>query len=178
MLCIAVAIVCFLCMLLLLRKRRMQKLVESCFARLDSVGYRRDHALRYFPTTLHAMAAEKKQYLIFLPFPPVLSLLASQPYRKGFLFLGGFGDTPALWKFLTPFIQDAGHLFVCPRTPGWGRSDFDEVMAVSWREWVLSGLEAVAVLKGLCDEVVIVGHSTGALVAAMVAEREPVSRLV
>ena len=58
-----------------------------------------------------------------------------------------------------------------PRTPGWARSDyFDEAMRVTYKEWVVAGIEAVSIARDLCDEVTVVAHSTGALVAAAVAE--------
>ncbi|CAM9319513.1 unnamed protein product, partial [Hapterophycus canaliculatus] len=44
--------------------------------------------------------------------------------------------------------------------------------------WVLACRDSLAVARGLCDEVTVVAHSTGAPVAALVAEGFPVDRLI
>lgn len=46
------------------------------------------------------------------------------------------------------------------------------------RRWVLACRDSVAVARGLCEEVTVVAHSTGAPVAALVAENFDVDRLV
>ncbi|CAN0583653.1 unnamed protein product, partial [Ectocarpus sp. 12 AP-2014] len=44
--------------------------------------------------------------------------------------------------------------------------------------WVLACRDSLAVARGLCDEVTVVAHSTGAPVAALVAETQPIDRLI
>lgn len=44
--------------------------------------------------------------------------------------------------------------------------------------WVLACRDSLAVARGLCEEVTVVAHSTGAPVAALVAEIFDVDRLI
>lgn len=119
----------------------------------------------------------------------------NKPYDHGILFLGGFGDAPAYWDRLLPYMnmnidididpaagqekldcnddnQNKKEKVFCyaPRTPGWGRTDFREARKISYKDWVLHGREAAVLVSALCSRVTVVGHSTGALVAAAVAE--------
>mmetsp|Transcript_20221 Transcript_20221/g.26721 ORF Transcript_20221/g.26721 Transcript_20221/m.26721 type:complete len:346 (+) Transcript_20221:221-1258(+) len=122
------------------------------------------------------------------PFPPKSTkqtkLEGAKQYDTAYLFLGGFGDNPEIFKSVISFIGDQPNkstFCFAPRTLGWGRSNFDEARKVRWQDWVLSALEALAVVTALADEVVLVAHSTGALTAAFCLQRiEPgqVSRCV
>lgn len=44
--------------------------------------------------------------------------------------------------------------------------------------WVLAVRDGLAIVRGLCEEVTVVAHSTGAPVAAIVAELFPIDRLI
>lgn len=44
--------------------------------------------------------------------------------------------------------------------------------------WVLAARDGLAAVRGLCEEVTVVAHSTGAPVAAIVAESFPIETLV
>jgi len=116
--------------------------------------------------------------------PRVVTNDEEKPYRHGVVMLGGFGDAPSYWDRLMPYLkkykqrQEEKVLFYAPRTPGWARRDFQEAMRISYKDWVLAGREAVLTASALCDKVTVVAHSTGALVAAAIAEDIEVDSLV
>lgn len=75
--------------------------------------------------------------------PPTLSAAAAgqdgdQPrkktFEKGLLLVGGFGDMPHMWEGLADRASKAGWYTLAPRTPGWGRTDFQEANKVTWSE--------------------------------------------
>lgn len=142
------------------RRLRLIKLEEATFGRLNKF-FERDVQLKCYQI---AKARAKQN--------------SEKPYKKGYLLIGGFGDTPLLWSEVIESIDAAGHYYFAPRTPGWGRTSFEESERVRWEEWVMAARDGLTVVRGLCEEVTIVGHSTGALVAGAVLQREYVDRAV
>lgn len=57
-----------------------------------------------------------------------------KPFKKGLVLIGGFGDMPDMWEGLAERASTEGWYTLAPRTPGWGRTDFDEANKVSWTE--------------------------------------------
>uniref|UniRef100_A0A6V1PQ32 AB hydrolase-1 domain-containing protein n=1 Tax=Heterosigma akashiwo TaxID=2829 RepID=A0A6V1PQ32_HETAK len=113
------------------------------------------------------------QQLEALRFSKSIVESGSKPYSQGFVFVGGFGDTPAIWKEAIAYIKSNDPKAFCyaPRTVGWGRSTFDEARKVQWQTWVLAAAEAIQVVAAVSGRVVVVGHSTGALAAALALQR-------
>ena len=83
-----------------------------------------------------------------------------------FLLLHGAGHGGWCWDRLTPCLVDGGHDATCPDLPC-------DDLAAGLNEYADS---ALAVLSGATDDLVVVGHSLGALVAPLVASRIPVRR--
>lgn len=80
-----------------------------------------------------------------------------------------------MYAFESPF--DAVSVCTSPLSlPSW--LHFVRFSASDWVSWVLACRDAVVVVRGLCEEVTVVAHSTGAPVAALVAEMLPVDRLI
>lgn len=52
------------------------------------------------------------------------------------------------------------------------------MLHVALCSWVIACRDGLAIARGLCDEVTVVAHSTGAPVAAMVAEVYNIDRLI
>ncbi|CAM9522170.1 unnamed protein product [Pylaiella littoralis] len=168
--------VSLLCTILLWRTQKIARDTATCFDRLHSVGFQSNRQLRSLDKS------------IALSVPPVPALPKGQrpqqhhnnkkTFEKGLVLIGGFGDMPHMWEGLADRASRAGWYTLAQRTPGWGRTDFKEANMVSWTEWVLACRDSVAVARGLCEEVTVVAHSTGAPVAALVAENFDVDRLV
>ncbi|CAM9344823.1 unnamed protein product [Ectocarpus sp. 12 AP-2014] len=170
--------VSLLCTVLLWRTQKVSRDTAACFDRIASVGFRSDPQLR---------SLDKSIALSVPPLPPAAAatpgaagavLPRKKPFEKGLVLIGGFGDMPHMWEGLAERASKAGWYTLAPRTPGWGRTDFREANKVCWTDWVLACRDSLAVARGLCDEVTVVAHSTGAPVAALVAETQPIDRLI
>mmetsp|Transcript_12458 Transcript_12458/g.18369 ORF Transcript_12458/g.18369 Transcript_12458/m.18369 type:complete len:388 (-) Transcript_12458:252-1415(-) len=97
----------------------------------------------------------------------------SHSYERAFVFIGGFGDPPALWKSAIDSLQKSEKGIICLacRTPGWGRNNFEEARKVGWQEWVLAALETLEIAQQVAPRVTVVAHSTGAIVASVALSR-------
>eukprot|EP00752_Nemacystus_decipiens_P003036 g2814.t1 len=164
--------VSLICTILLWRSQKVARDTAACFDRIEAVGFKSNRQLR---------ALDKS---IALSVPPVhvpdepAATASKKTFAKGLVLIGGFGDMPHMWEGLAERASKAGWYTLAPRTPGWGRTDFKEANRVSWTEWVLACRDGLVVARGLCEEVTIVAHSTGAPVAALVAEIFDVERLI
>ncbi|CAM9592497.1 unnamed protein product [Discosporangium mesarthrocarpum] len=143
------------------RRRKIHREISVCFGRLELVGFKRDDKLK---------ALDVSQALSAVP--------NTKPFKNGVVMVGGFGDTPFMWEGLISHLKQAGWFCLAPRTPGWGRSDFDEADRITWVEWVLACRDAIDTTRNLCERVTVVGHSTGAPVAAYSTEFNSVDRLI
>jgi pimeloyl-ACP methyl ester carboxylesterase len=85
-----------------------------------------------------------------------------------FLLLHGACHGAWCWDSIAPILRSAGHRTTAPDLPC-------ENVAAGLTE---STDAAVASLHAAVDEVVVVGHSLGALVAPLVAHRLPVRRMI
>lgn len=90
----------------------------------------------------------------------------------GVLLIHGLGGTPVEMKTLAQKIADTGATVYCCQLAGHCGTEQD--LAVSkWQDWYESVEAALAELETRCDTVVVGGLSMGALLAAMLAAREP-----
>jgi len=148
--------------LFIFRSLKISKYSNENFSRLADIGYfdNADEALELLEIGKPLVATKTEQAPI-------------KPYKRGFLLIGGFGDTPAMWTSLIDFskIQSETSFCYAPRTLGWGRTNFDEAQKVRWQDWVVAALEALEVVCAVSEDVVIVGHSTGAIIAMLVLQR-------
>jgi pimeloyl-ACP methyl ester carboxylesterase len=85
-----------------------------------------------------------------------------------FALVHGAWHGPWCWDMVAPLLQQSGHGVVAPELPSEdGSADFD-----AYADGVC------AALRGVSDDVVLVGHSMGGPTAALVAARRPVRHLV
>jgi len=159
------------------RNKRLLQQEDNTFERLSSLFDDGQHDDKW------GVAYSRASLPRMIPMAP--TPLKNKPYNHGVVLIGGFGDAPFYYDPLIPFLKENVKrnkerlLMYSPRTPGWARSDyFDEAMRVTYKEWVVAGIEAVSIARDLCDEVTVVAHSTGALVAAAVAEDFEVDSIV
>ena len=96
--------------------------------------------------------------------------------RSSILFLHGLGDEADTWRHVLPLIS-ADHRCLAPDLPGFGRSDKpDRSYTIPF--FVNTMLELLDSLS--ISQAVVVGHSTGAIIAHQIALMHPerVKRLV
>lgn len=164
--------------LFFLRGRKVKRDSRVCFERIDSAGFSRNDQLRAIDKSIALSVPPCADSSASTPLSTTSPSSPPKPFKKGLLLIGGFGDPPHVWEGLAERASLAGWYTLAPRTPGWGRTDFHEANHVSWTDWVLAARDGLAAVRGLCEEVTVVAHSTGAPVAAIVAESFPIETLV
>ena len=92
--------------------------------------------------------------------------------RTGVLLIHGLGGTPAEMKALALKVADTGATVYCCQLAGHCGSEQD-LADTSWQEWYASVEVALAELEKRCDTVVVGGLSMGAVLAALLAARQP-----
>ncbi|CCQ97982.1 Carboxylesterase [[Clostridium] ultunense Esp] len=94
----------------------------------------------------------------------------------GCLLIHGFTGNPEEVKPLGEELVKNGYLIEIPVLAGHGNRE--ELKRVKWKEWVYTAEDALNRLYRLTPDVMIVGFSMGGMIAAHLATRYPVTRLV
>ncbi|MEY4531659.1 MAG: hypothetical protein RLZZ156_2380 [Deinococcota bacterium] len=95
----------------------------------------------------------------------------------GVLVCHGFTAQPKTVDYIAPFLEKAGLPFEIPVLRGHG-TVWTDLRGVQWGDWLTDALAAYARLETQCEQVAVVGHSMGGLVAAQIAVQKSVSSLV
>ncbi|MFG1397077.1 alpha/beta hydrolase [Roseixanthobacter pseudopolyaromaticivorans] len=90
----------------------------------------------------------------------------------GVLLIHGLGGTPVEMRQVARRLAAAGMTVLCCQLAGHGGSE-DELAATSFEDWYASAEAALATLEARCAHVLVGGLSMGALLAALLAAREP-----
>lgn len=90
----------------------------------------------------------------------------------GVLLIHGFLASPAEVRPLADKLFAAGHTVLGVRLKGHGTSPWD-LRERSWEDWFASVERGLHVLRGICDNVCIIGFSTGGMLALLQAARAP-----
>jgi carboxylesterase len=92
--------------------------------------------------------------------------------RTGVLLIHGLAGTPTEMKSLALRVADTGATVYCCQLAGHCGTEQD-IAATKWQDWYASVEAALCELEARCDTVVVGGLSMGALLAAMLAAKEP-----
>ena len=95
----------------------------------------------------------------------------------GVLLLHGYTGTPRDFAGMADHLQSTGFAVSVPRLPGHGTVGMDFLHAGA-RDWLRAAVDAWMDLRAKCGTVHVVGHSMGGVLAALLASRFPVARLV
>ncbi len=87
--------------------------------------------------------------------------------KKCILLIGGYKDIPFVWNEIEKYFIQDNIDFYAPRTFGNGRSFYQ---IVSWKDWVITYMEAMFVLQEQYESIDIVGFSTGCVVALYISQ--------
>ena len=96
---------------------------------------------------------------------------------SGVLLVHGFTGLPVELFLLGKFLNDAGFSVLAPRLAGHGTSEQD-LMHTNKDDWFNSVLDGFFILRGLCDEIFVVGHSMGGLLALKLATEHKISKII
>lgn len=92
----------------------------------------------------------------------------SGPRRPGVLILHGFLGSPLSSRPMAEYLNERGFYAHCPLLPGHG-SYPDKLYRVSHKKWLAEAEEAYQVARAACDELFLVAHSMGNVLAAHLA---------
>lgn len=95
----------------------------------------------------------------------------------GCLCLHGFTASPAELRWMGEYLAEQGHTVYGPRLPGHA-TDPRDLLRLRWRDWYTAALDGWAVLRAQCEQVFVVGHSMGGLLALLLAANRPVAGAV
>lgn len=90
----------------------------------------------------------------------------------GILLLHRLCGTPVEMRFVATGLHKAGYTVSCPQLAGHCGSDQD-LKDSSWHDWFCSAQLALDELSRTCDRVIVGGLSTGAVLALMLAAKNP-----
>lgn len=96
---------------------------------------------------------------------------------RGVLLLHGMTATPWELRTLASSLQVHNYTIIAPVLAGHGTSAA-ELEATTWLDWYASANDSLAVLKGRTDKVYIIGMSTGANLAVLLAAQNDVDGIV
>ena len=92
--------------------------------------------------------------------------------RVGLLLLHGLCGTPLEMRYVAYGAARSGFTVHCPLIAGHGGEESD-VATSTWQDWYVSAEKALHEIRKECDVVLVGGLSTGALLALLLAARNP-----
>ena len=96
---------------------------------------------------------------------------------SGVLLIHGFTGLPAGMFLLGEVLNRAGFSVLCPRLAGHGTSERD-LMRTNKNDWFNSVLDGFSILRGICDEIFVVGHSMGGLLTLKLSTEREIAKIV
>ena len=96
---------------------------------------------------------------------------------SGVLLIHGFTGLPAELFLLGEFLNREGFTVLCMRLAGHG-TDEDNLMRTTRDDWFNSALDGLAILRGACDKIYVVGHSMGGLLTLKLSAECNVEKIV
>ncbi len=96
---------------------------------------------------------------------------------SGVLLVHGFTGLPAELFLLGDFLNRQNFSVLCHRLAGHG-VDENNLMRTTKDDWFNSVLDGFDILRGLCDEIFVVGHSMGGILTLKLAAEKNLSKIV
>jgi carboxylesterase len=112
--------------------------------------------------------------------PKLMRGAEPQFYRGGSvgcLLSHGFMASPGEVGWLGHYLAEQGHTVYVPRMPGHGIDPL-HMRRMRWQDWYGQVLDGYYLLRQQCEQVIVMGHSMGALLSIILAAHEPVDGLV
>lgn len=92
--------------------------------------------------------------------------------RVGVLLIHGLGGTPAEMRYIANGLARAGYTVYCPQLAGHCGTE-EDIKRTRWQDWYASSEQALFELRKDCDTVIVGGLSAGAVLALLLAARNP-----
>ncbi|EOD01232.1 alpha/beta hydrolase [Caldisalinibacter kiritimatiensis] len=94
----------------------------------------------------------------------------------GCLLIHGFTSTPAELRELGEILYECGCTVYGIKLKGHGTT-VEDLENCTYKDWIDSAVDGYYYLKEKCEQVYVIGHSMGALLAMYIAENYPVDKL-
>lgn len=99
--------------------------------------------------------------------------------EKACVLIHGFTGSPMEIELIADHLKDKGFVVLTPTLAGHAEKiNRLEMSRFSWNDWVVSAEEAIKELSENYEELYLVGFSMGGVIAAHLATKYPVKRLV
>jgi len=98
--------------------------------------------------------------------------------KQGVLLLHGFSASPQEFRFLIPLLKEKNISFYAPRLTGFGVPDLTALKNIQSVQWLRDALDAYDLLREHVEEVSVVGHSMGGLLAVLLSQQRDVKKLL
>jgi carboxylesterase len=95
----------------------------------------------------------------------------------GCLCLHGFTASPAEVRWLGEHLAGAGFTVYGARLPGHG-THYRDLARYRWQDWYAGGLDGYHLLKANCEQIFLVGHSMGGMLALLLGANVAVNGIV
>ena len=95
----------------------------------------------------------------------------------GVLLIHGFTGNPAEMSLLANHLNNQGFTVLAVRLAGHATTVYD-LARTSYRDWIASTLDGFHLLHSLCNDISVIGHSMGGLLALQLAACEQINKLV
>ena len=96
---------------------------------------------------------------------------------SGVLLIHGFTGLPVELFLLGEFLNREGFTVLCMRLAGHGTNEND-LMRTTKDDWFNSVLDGLAILRGACEKIFVVGHSMGGLLTLKLSNERDVAKIV
>lgn len=98
-------------------------------------------------------------------------ILPENHSNLGVVLIHGFLSSPAEVRGFAEQLSELGYPVIGPRLRGHGTSPWD-LRERSWGEWLESAREAYEVMQAHCEQICVIGFSTGGAVSLMLASEQ------
>lgn len=99
-------------------------------------------------------------------------ILPEKPNRMGIVLVHGFLASPAEVRLFAEKLGHLGFAVIGPRLKGHGTSPWD-LRERSWTDWLASVQRAYRIMQSYCDDICLIGFSTGSALALLQAAEQP-----
>ncbi len=98
--------------------------------------------------------------------------------KLGILLLHGFSASTSEFNSLYPELDKRSTLYYAPALSGFGADSINELKNVSAEQWLRDGEKGYLLLSEMAEEISIIAHSMGSLIALYLAGKYPVKKLI